>query len=276
MVNVNEIGKPARRLRRFFRQFPLDPRPEQVHRLRTETRRLEAALAAVSLDSQKQPRRLLKVMTPVRKAAGQVRDIDVLINDAVTLAKGRRSETFVELVEHLSHMRRKRAKRLWAFIAKRRTEARKRLKRSAKLIDKRVHDKSADSVGFSVTPQILVTELCHWPALNLDNLHPFRIRVKELRYMLQLSNHADRRWIRRLGEAKNVIGEWHDWTKLLKIATKVLDPQSGLDTLKQIETIAQKKANLALTIAGEIRKKCVRLASKPKPSTGSRGKDAKF
>jgi CHAD domain-containing protein len=45
-------------------------------------------------------RRLLKSMKPVRKAAGVVRDMDVLVADALTLPNAAKNESVVRLVEH--------------------------------------------------------------------------------------------------------------------------------------------------------------------------------
>src|SRR5205085_7992845 len=104
-------------------------------------------------------------------------------------------------------------------------------------------------------PRILITELSHWPDLNENNLHLFRIRIKELRYMLQLSQPADTRLVDALGEVKDTIGEWHDWVELLKIAGKVLDPRSDRDVLTDIERIGNEKLQVALAAATRVRER---------------------
>lgn len=50
-------------------------------------------------------------------------------------------------------------------------------------------------------------------------LHPYRLKVKELRYALQLAASHEELLIEALGEVKDSIGEWPDWCELEAIAT---------------------------------------------------------
>jgi CHAD domain-containing protein len=253
-LEPNQVEKPLRKLRKQLNAFSSDPRPEDVHSLRTQTRRLEATVAALILDRTKQPRRLMLAITPVRKAAGQVRDMDVLIGDVLTLAESHGGEALVRLVEHLSKMRVKNARKLYDVVRRHRKEARKRLKQSSKLLKETLKEDSSAANG-EAAPQILVTELSHWPGLDANNLHTFRIRIKELRYMLQLSQEPDGKFIDRLGEVKDAIGEWHDWIQLLQIARKVLDPDSDGELLLRIEKIGDEKFQFALAAANKARER---------------------
>jgi CHAD domain-containing protein len=57
----------------------------------------------------------------------------------------------------------------------------------------------------------LSRELAQPATLNKSNLHPYRLKVKELRYILQMADSPDTRdFIDSLGAVKNAIGEWHD------------------------------------------------------------------
>jgi len=252
-LEPDHVEKPLRKLRQQLNAFPPNPRPEEVHSLRTHTRRLEATVAALVLDREKQPRRLLKLITPVRKAAGKVRDMDVLIGHVLSLS-GHGSEPLVRLVEHLAKMRVKAARKLRNVVRGQQAEARKRLKQSAKLIRKKLENISP-SANEDAAPQILMTELSHWPDLHADNLHLFRIRIKELRYMLQLSPEADEALVDALGQVKDSIGDWHDWVELLKIAQKVLDPSQDREVLKRIRNIGNEKIQRALTAAKQLRER---------------------
>ena len=149
----------------------------------------------------KASRRLLKLITPVRKAAGKVRDMDVLIGDVLTLADSHGSESMVRLVEHLARMRVKHARKLHDVVEQQRPEARKQLKQSSKMLKKAVKKDWGDRSG-EAAPQILISELGHWPDLNAGNLHMFRIRIKELRYMLELSDEADQTPDREFGQSQ--------------------------------------------------------------------------
>jgi CHAD domain-containing protein len=65
-------------------------------------------------------------------------------------------------------------------------------------------------------------ELRDWPALKRINLHPFRLKVKKLRYVLQMADDSDSRFVQALAEVKDDIGEWHDWQELSAVAKKVV------------------------------------------------------
>ncbi len=225
-----------------------------MHSLRTQARRLEATVAAVALGRNKASRRLLKLIAPVRKAAGKVRDMDVLIGDVLALADSHRSESMVRLVEHLARMRVKHARRLHHIVGQQRPEARKQLKQSSKMLKRAVKKDWGDRSG-EAAPRTLISELSHWPDLNAGNLHMFRIRIKELRYMLQLSDEADQTLIRSLGTVKDAIGEWHDSVELLGIAQKVLDAESDGGNLKQLEKIVNERLESAVGAANQLRER---------------------
>jgi CHAD domain-containing protein len=252
-IELDHVEKTLRRLRKLLADFPGNPRPEEVHALRIQSRRLEAIISALLPDLSGDPGRLLKIISPVRAAAGAVRDMDVLIGELLALSKPLAGDALVRLVEHLSKMRAKRARKLQSVIVKRRKEARKRINRCSMLIKEKVRKDTAGALNGTVAPGLLLNELSHWPNLEAGNLHQFRIRVKELRYMLQLDSGTDPEWIDGLGEVKNSIGEWHDWMELLKIANKVLDPKFDGALLKQIEKGGKTKLHFALAAANSMR-----------------------
>ncbi len=251
---MNEVEKPFEKLRKQLNRFPSNARPEEVHSLRTHTRRLEATVAALALDREKKARRLIKAITPVRKAAGKVRDMDVLIADVLALSQHHGSEALVRLVEYLAKIRVKSARKLRDVVGSRQREARKHLRQAAKLIRKKLESDSEVLSG-EAAPQILMTELSHWPELDAGNLHLFRIRIKELRYMLQLVPQADGKLLEALSVVKEGIGDWHDWVELLKIAKKVLDPQSDGEVLQRIDETGGEKLQRALTAANQLRER---------------------
>src|ERR1035441_1525779 len=107
-IELGNVRKPVRKLRKSLKIIPKDPPAEDVHHLRTRARRLEAVVAALMLGHKKMTRRLLKTIKPVRKAAGEVRDMDVLVGNALTLPSHRRGDSVnsvTRLLEHLGSMR---------------------------------------------------------------------------------------------------------------------------------------------------------------------------
>jgi CHAD domain-containing protein len=253
-LQTNQVERPFEKLRKQLNEFPVNARPDDVHSLRAQARRLEATIAALLLNREKKSRRLIKAITPVRKAAGKVRDMDVLIADVLALSQLHRSEALVRLVEHLAKIRVKSARKLRDVVNAQQGEARKRLKQSAKLIRKKLENDSETMSG-EAAPQILMTELRHWPELDATNLHLFRIRIKELRYMLQLVPRADGKLLDALGGVKDAIGDWHDFVELLRISRKVLDPGPDGQLLKRIDKIGSEKLQKALTAANQLRER---------------------
>ena len=82
---------------------------QEVHKLRTATRRVEAIAAALAQLESKESRRLLKSIEPIRKAAGGVREMDVLLANARRLARTSAGDSLTRLVEHLQIARQQNA-----------------------------------------------------------------------------------------------------------------------------------------------------------------------
>jgi len=59
-LETNRFHKPVRKLRKFLKKMSPRPTPDKVHDFRTNTRRVEASVTALSLDSKRNGRRLLK------------------------------------------------------------------------------------------------------------------------------------------------------------------------------------------------------------------------
>lgn len=99
----------------------------------------------------------------------------------------------------------------------------------------------------------LVAELNKWPELSAENLHEFRLKIKELLYVLNLVRNADVDFMDALGKAKDEIGDWHDWYQLTKIAEQALDIKHDRAALKRIEDTSKKKLEVALAAARDIK-----------------------
>ena len=129
------------------------------------------------------------------------------------------------------------------------------LRRGKKAVDPRGFLSPAPSAEAAATALKLATELENPPALNKNNLHPYRLNVKELRNVLQLADDSgNQAFIDTLGEVKDAIGEWHDWEELIAIATDLLDHGPGCKLLQQLKTISAGKYDRALALANKLRK----------------------
>ncbi len=264
-MQLDRVEKPLRQLRKSLKSFPKDPPPDDVHKLRTRSRRIEAVAAALAPADGKITRRLLKSIKPVRKAAGGVRDMDVLTADALDLQHGQNEDALIRLIEHLGILRQESAGALLDAVGKLRKPARRHLKKYEKFVEAVFSGKKHAPLAVSRTVDsengqdsaaaALVDELSHWPRLSARNVHAFRLKVKELRYVLQLYPESDSTFMDELGKVNDHIGEWHDWVQLKQIAAEVLDSQQDRPLLDRIQKTARQKLAAALTASNALRRK---------------------
>lgn len=248
-LDPKKLDKPLVKLRKLLRKMSNVPTQDEVHDIRTNTRRVEATLEALQLTRMRKGRRLLLAITPIRKRAGDVRDMDVLTGFSATLSSNHDGQCLVKLLEYLGEERARGASKLRKTVAKRRKTASKRLKACSSLLeknfDKRIGKLQKEWPADAVAAALRMSgELTSWPRLSTGNLHSFRLKVKEMRYVLQLSGQEDE-LTDDLGEVKDRIGEWHDWTELDAIAREVLSECKNCGVITRIEQTAKQKFETA-------------------------------
>jgi CHAD domain-containing protein len=276
-IELDRLQKPLRKLRKSLKNLAKDPPPEAVHKLRTRARQIESIAPALTPTEEKKTRRLLKSIKPVRKAAGGVRDMDVLTGNALRLPKNSHSvahsASLGRLIALLETMRQESADALLDTVGEKRKPARHLLKQYSRLVEASFNGKhkvkhngsqrNAASSGRPVQAAIhgLTGELDTWPTLDEQNIHPFRLKVKELRSILQLFPRSDTRLVAALGKAKDQIGEWHDWQQLAQFARHALDRDIDRPLLEQIDEIGAKKLEEALAAANTLRRRHLKSAN---------------
>ena len=105
----------------------------------------------------------------------------------------------------------------------------------------------------------LSTELNSTTRLDRRNLHAYRLKVKELRNVLQLSDHAnEQEFVAKLGEVKDAIGEWHDWEELIGIATPLLDHGASCKVLKHLSSTSKSKYEHAISLVDQLQNNYLR------------------
>jgi len=261
-LDAEQVHKPVRKIRKLLKKIPKDPTPEQVHQLRTNSRRLQATLASLSLDLSRRETRLLKDVNALRKKAGKVRDMDVLIGSVPEVIETE-TECRITLLERLGDLRRKQARRLHAMVRSSGGRARSGLKRiehhlEAVLCERKQKDCDPVIARSNATASALTleSELARPKHLGKQNLHSYRLKVKELQNVLRLSEHSRRQeFLDALNAVKDSIGEWHDWEELFAIAQKVLDHGSKCELLRTIKTNKTREFETALTKARGMRRK---------------------
>ncbi|HKF49488.1 MAG TPA: CHAD domain-containing protein [Terracidiphilus sp.] len=250
-VDLQEAAKPLRKLRKLLKDVPANPRPELIHNLRTQSRRVEATVHALSPTRDATSKRLLKLMKPVRKTAGRVRDMDVLIARTLNLTSNGAEESLVRLAEEMAAQRTKHAGHLRRIVRRDGEKIRRCLKDYGRKLRRTGGNGTAETLA---APEILAAQLQHWPRLGAGNLHEFRIHAKELQYMLKLAPGMDNHALDGLMHAKDAAGDWHDWVELRYMALTVLDPHSDATILSQIAAVVREKLRVALNAANAARR----------------------
>ncbi|MGH9563622.1 MAG: hypothetical protein ACRD3S_19385, partial [Terracidiphilus sp.] len=100
-----------------------------------------------------------------------------------------------------------------------------------------------------------VRELGACQPLNRGNLHEFRLKVKHLRYTLQLDENADHDLLVALDDAQHRIGDWHDWQQLAEIAHVVLILNEDQPLVERIDQTVKRKFDRAMAAANALRGK---------------------
>jgi CHAD domain-containing protein len=227
------------------------------HMVEVVISRLPALILAI--DSRKDRRRLLKSIKPVRKQAGKVRDMDVLVEFASRPRPAAEQDCSIRLLEYLGEQRAKHARKLQSVIQKQMPVLRKRLKRCSRLLDKTLQDAKGKrhvtkwSTEAAALALRLEAELRSWRALNRSNLHEFRLKVKELRYVLRMAAESDNRFVETLAEVKDTVGEWHDWETRAGTSKEVIN-HPGCEFIKQIRSIADRKFEIGLATARRLKR----------------------
>lgn len=236
--------------------------PEDVHDLRTRSRRLEALVHALALDKKNPGRDLLKSIAHIRKQAGHVRDMDVLTALIPTLVLSPDDPSLVQLVEHLGAARKKQAQKLRATITTYRKPTLRGLKRCASTLDKADEAAWQQSQSAAAAAALqLAAEAAAMPRLTAASVHRYRIKLKALRYTLQLAEGDTPPFVRAIEQVTDAIGTWHDWTALHKIVSDLFDPTEAHPLLKLISTTQSAKLHQALASAAALQKKYLNAAA---------------
>jgi CHAD domain-containing protein len=220
-----------------------DPTPKPVHRLRTRTRRIEAQLTLLELlpalpPHDKPTRKARRMLKKLRRAAGQVRDIDVQIDLIAAETPDDAPKSFqkksLQLRETLNHQRTAAAQRLIQILHKHQAKLALTLESLLTTL--------APAEPLTVAPTQLITLIHSWftqntpaePASSDDDpehLHAIRKTAKLARYLAEnapKSARTPRKLARAFESVQQAGGDWHDWLILSTIARDELGKSSQL------------------------------------------------
>ena len=231
------------------------PRKEAVHRLRSTTRRIEAYLEVVDALAEQEPgfktvgadvKRVRKLLGRVRRAAGQVRDLDVAREFAKACRSGDagpkiRGEV-KKLRAQLKDDRQREERVLVALLKERGQKLQLSLERLLNALE------PVGDVGMSAVELEVLTR--DWYARQLkaaelqktleDRMHWVRKSAKLARYMAETGLAA--RVVKEFAAVREVGGQWHDCLNLLRVARGWLGKRSALAKLLAGREVAARSA----------------------------------
>ena len=202
------------------------PKKEAVHRLRTTIRRMEAQLELLKLLADDEPRlagfphhakKVGKLLKRVRRAAGEVRDLDVqraLVKEAVADGiKKRASQEAKDLRSTLKHQREHDAEVLIDELKAQGDQLGPRLQRLLESLEP-VAAIQLSSKRLAVLVRDWYTARATSADSTEDGLHTRRKAAKLARYMLENAHPA---LARQFEELQELGGHWHDALQLQRL-----------------------------------------------------------
>ena len=223
--------------------------PASVHKVRTYSRRVESLLANLVAEPNRNHKKLLKLLGKLRKRAGRVRDLDVQMSNLRSLKIAREAGQKAQLQRALAQERGKQASELDHSLAKEKIrELRKRLKRAA------------DDLQFPEGTQpldVTMRELARLEQgpLTEKTLHQYRIAGKRARYVAEFAGKDPEaeRLVEKLKRMQDVIGDWHDWLKLVQRAQKMFGGVRDSALVSALQNLTRAKFRQGVDAVVEMR-----------------------
>jgi len=250
-IDLKRSRMAFQKLGREVTKLTRKPAPKSVHKFRTNSRRVEAVLSEVVPELNRNDKKLLKLLSRLRKKAGRVRDLDVEIASLRTLkipgGNGHKSHFVDALVQDRAKREEKLAK---AFDRKTAAKVRKRLKRATDELD---IPKDAEPLTLTLS-KLAKLSPDHAP-LTEKTLHQYRIIGKRARYIAELADGDSeaKRIVDQLQHMQDVIGDWHDWLKLTQRAEKLFGGVRDSALVAMLRNVTQAKFRQSVDAVAETR-----------------------
>jgi len=210
-----------------------EPTPHAVHKLRTESRRIEAHLDLLRRLKGLPPFRskaakALRQLDRLRRAAGRVRDLDVqqrLIDDHLPDDSIQSRKDRDDLHQVNAKLRKRATRKLLKLLHKRQQKISRRLEALLKTF------KPVEALKLLPTDLLALADkdFHNTHAVQMHNpsdehLHGIRQAAKLARYQLELAPESAqaKRAAKRYQSLQEAGGHWHDWLALADVATHEL------------------------------------------------------
>jgi CHAD domain-containing protein len=267
------------------------PKVEEVHHLRTGTRRVEATLETLAREAgarglgkpaEDARQQWLRQLKKVRRAAGTVRDLDVhrelLADNFLPAADTAPDKVAADLAEATAAAATgsveitplmEQARSLDAWLKARRSVAADALCTTLDDHAQALLDADQKFMG-EIAKRRSILQRAHRPAVRLaledylrlmdamplldkENLHDFRKSAKKARYVAESDDNdaAARTIAKAIKRVQDAIGEWHDWVVVAEEAHEALARDGSL-LQKELEARAQHAYERALRTTSTI------------------------
>lgn len=238
------------RLNRQLTKLADKPVPINVHRFRTMGRRMEVLLEELGPNPGRNGKRLLKLLSRLRKKAGRVRDLDVQVAllRSLKMPEGARHKS--HLLQALMEERVRREKKVTeAFDKQTVRELGKRLKRAT------TEFKIRDGEAWEHAQSALAELEPQSGPMTEKVLHQYRIVGKRARYLAELEgrNPEAVRLVSQLKGLQDALGDWHDWLKITQKAENLFSAAPGSPLVAALRNLTRAKFRDAVTALTEAR-----------------------
>ncbi len=232
------------KLERDLDRLSAQPEAKKVHRFRTGVRRLQTLLEELCPARDRNQKRLLKLLTRIRKKAGKVRDLDVQLAALRSLKFPQEPRRKTELMHQLIELRGQREKKLSKALTREAVrEIHKRLKRARKDFNPVNRD------PLSVARQIL-EPIAKADGLPTEELvYQYRILGKRARYAAEFASKSPEstQFIAQIERVQDALGDWHDWLTLTQSAAKRLGDVRESSLVAALHNVTGAKFRNAVT-----------------------------
>lgn len=231
---------------------------KDVHKLRTTCRRIETVLRIRDDRPGRAASKVLRSTKRLRKAAGDVRDLDVQLTILENLNGDSVAQEKRSVASQLQKTRGKRAAKLIADVEE---ELDKNFEDRIAKVSGRLPGSTSDNNGFaSRALEAFASVAQDYPTLTKANLHQFRIACKHVRYTAEMDETQLAQTV--VTEAKRMtdaIGDWHDVLTLAERAEKVLRRRKGSPLMQMLRQLQARKLDDALDITADVKSKLLHL-----------------
>ncbi len=237
------LAQTFKKLDRQLANLRRKPQANHIHQFRTAARRVEAVLTEVVADADRRHRKVVKLVSKLRRRAGRVRDLDVQIAALRSLKLSEQSGLKIKILQTLSGMRAKRERRFLEILDK---ETVRELRRRLKQVQERFPECLPDP--WALTQSKLAAFAAHEGPVNEKLLHRYRIEGKKIRYVAELAADQPKAQdtIAELKRMQDALGEWHDWLTLNTTVSKLLPDNINSPLLAAIRNITRAKYWVAI------------------------------